>query len=265
MSYNHSLLPSHSQTRYAQHPEADFAPRRRVRTSEISPAAATHARQKERWIEESDIMNIARQHHFSPEDAMRWYDSGMDNSWAVANREQERACREDVDRALYYQQRARERQERDRRASVGRHHHQAHGSISSMPPISPVAWPASPNGPMQFHMPSRTRVHSITSRNRPVEAQPLYVFPSGYPQPTRHIPGSQRRPSVDRARTIVPPPIVLVPTTRSSKPSVLARLNPFNRLRTTSMSAVRLQTQVLDPAPLKDRPARLRRKSARRD
>ncbi|KAF9225417.1 hypothetical protein BS17DRAFT_598396 [Gyrodon lividus] len=263
MSHYVSHLPWHSQTRYVQYPEPECAPpQRRVRTSKISPAVAAHARQRQRWMEELDRMNATPQ-FFSHEGPTMWRDE-VDDACTMTRREEERACKEDVERALHYQQLARERKERERHASIDRHHHRAHGSVSSVPPRSAVAWPAPPNGSTQFRVPfkSRMSVHCVTPQYRP-EPQAPYVFPTRYPQPIIPLPVPERRRPVDRSRMVVSPPIPLVPMAKPPKFSMLARVNPFKRLRTMSMSTTFPNDSVPITTPI-ERPARLRRNSATR-
>ncbi|KAF8844100.1 hypothetical protein BDN67DRAFT_803367 [Paxillus ammoniavirescens] len=209
-------------------------------------------------------MNATPQHRFSPEGSTMWHGEA-DDTWTMARREEERLCRENVERALYYQQRARERKERERRVPLDGHRQRANGSISSVPPRSAVAWPASPNDSTQLHTPakSRIRVHRMTTRSQhpPAELQPLYVFPTGYPQPTRPQPQPEGRHPVDRSRMVVPPPIPLVPMPKPPKLSMLARLNPFNRLRTMSTTFPKNSVSLHAPT---ERPARLRRNSTTR-
>ncbi|KIL00976.1 hypothetical protein PAXRUDRAFT_128535 [Paxillus rubicundulus Ve08.2h10] len=262
MSPHAAHSPSHPRIRYIQRTEADFAPPgRRVRTSELFPVVATHSRQRGRRWEELDRRNATPQYRFGLEGSTMWHDE-VDEIWTMAHREEERLFREDVERSLSdHQQRARERKERERRVPFDGRQYPAYGSVCSVPLRSPVAWPASPNDSTQFHTPAKSRigVHRMTSRfqHLPAELHALYVFPIGYPQPAGPWPEPERHRPVDRSRMVVPPPTPLDPMPKPPKFSMLARLNPFNRLRTTSMSITFPNNSASLHAPM-ERPARLR-------
>ncbi|KAH7930399.1 hypothetical protein BV22DRAFT_61947 [Leucogyrophana mollusca] len=211
---------------------------RRTRTSSVSAISPSRARKYARDAEQARY-NAPLQHAFSPEYSMTWRDLGPRDEWAVAQREQERVIQEEAERALYYHRRAGERKSREQRASIDRSY--SRGTMPSLTRRGSVSSPDS-HGP-------RTPTHSTRYRSsRPSEYPsgqrdhshknrvPAYTFPGHSSAQVFPHPPPEGRCSLDAARVAVC--TVVTPAARPRKTSILARLNPFGRSRTTSMSEI---------------------------
>ncbi|KAG0707504.1 hypothetical protein DFH29DRAFT_628101 [Suillus ampliporus] len=132
--------------------------------------------------------------------------------------------------------------ERCRCMSIGYHHIQEPVSRTfPRPPVSAVSFKPPTAGPKSRRRRRRRRRSSFdytTVRDYSHGRQhPVHVLPPPVPTPPIHFPARQRdRTSVEAVRRIPFPSTEVPRFEKSTKPSGLARFNPFKRVRTASMS-----------------------------
>ncbi|EGO05315.1 hypothetical protein SERLA73DRAFT_68940 [Serpula lacrymans var. lacrymans S7.3] len=86
---------------------------RRIRTSEVSAASAAEARRLAMGVSPR-LKGKSRRHDIlSPDYMCTWQDVEVQNDWNMMSKEQENKIEREVEAALYYQQRARERKARE--------------------------------------------------------------------------------------------------------------------------------------------------------